>query len=153
MQAMMEEAPGNIRRQQELTTRINQIQVTPTFWRVFALVAVGMFMDAIDVYLASGVSSYLLATKWATVTQNSVFLSVGFMGLFIGSITAGLVGDYFGRRRAYQLNLLIFGLFTLAGAAAPNMPVLIRKGLAVDRIMLNLADAYDVWEYHHGAYY
>lgn len=125
MQAMMEEAPGNIRRQQELTTRINQIQVTPTFWRVFALVAAGMFMDAIDVYLASGVSSYLLATKWATVTQNSVFLSVGFMGLFIGSITAGLVGDYFGRRRAYQLNLLIFGLFTLAGAAAPNMPVLI----------------------------
>lgn len=38
-------------------------------------------------------------------------------------------------------------------APTDAVPVLIRKGLAVDRIMLNLADAYDVWEYHHGAYY
>ena len=112
-------------RHRELTDRVNRFQVTPTFIRVFILVAAGMFMDAIDVYLASGVSSYMLASKWSTVAQNSTFLSAGFMGLFIGSITAGLVGDIFGRRRAYQLNLLIFGFFTLIGAFAPNMIILI----------------------------
>ena len=112
-------------RHRELTDRVNRFQATPTFIRVFILVAAGMFMDAIDVYLASGVSSYMLASKWSTVAQNSTFLSAGFMGLFIGSITAGLVGDIFGRRRAYQLNLLIFGFFTLIGAFAPNMIFLI----------------------------
>ncbi|MEK1298488.1 MFS transporter [Limosilactobacillus fermentum] len=112
-------------RHRELTDRVNRFQATPTFIRVFILVAAGMFMDAIDVYLASGVSSYMLASKWSTVAQNSTFLSAGFMGLFIGSITAGLVGDIFGRRRAYQLNLLIFGFFTLIEALAPNVIFLI----------------------------
>ena len=36
---------------------------------------------------------------------------------------------------------------------ADTKPVLIRKGLDVDKIMMNLADFYNVWEYHHGAYY
>lgn len=111
--------------ERQLTKRINQVQVTPTFERVFVLVAAGMFLDAIDVYLASGVSSYLLASHWSTMTQNSTFLSVGFIGLFIGSLAAGLIGDKFGRCRAYQINLLFFGFFTIISAAAPNMAFLI----------------------------
>ena len=112
-------------KEEQLRTRIDKVQVTPTFKRVFVLVAAGMFLDAIDVYLASGVSSYLLKEKWSTLALNSTFLSVGFLGLFIGSITAGLVGDFFGRKKAYQLNLIVFGFFTLIGAFAPNMMFLI----------------------------
>lgn len=32
-------------------------------------------------------------------------------------------------------------------------PVLIRKGLDVDKIMANLADQFSAWDYRHGAYY
>ena len=40
-----------------------------------------------------------------------------------------------------------------AESESDTKPVLIRKGLDVDKIMMNLADFYNVWEYHHGAYY
>ncbi|KRM96189.1 transport protein [Liquorilactobacillus aquaticus DSM 21051] len=110
---------------QNLHVRMDKIQPTKTFYKIFTLVSAGMFLDAIDVYLASGVSSYLLKDGWSTLSLNSAFLSVGFFGLFLGSIFAGLIGDLFGRKRAYQLNLLVFGFFTLLGAFSPNMPFLI----------------------------
>ncbi|MFT9213648.1 MFS transporter [Liquorilactobacillus ghanensis] len=109
----------------QLKTRMDQIQPTKTFYKIFILVSAGMFLDAIDVYLASGVSSYLLKTGWSNLKFNSIFLSVGFFGLFLGSVFAGLIGDFFGRKKAYQLNLLVFGSFTLIGAFAPNMYFLI----------------------------
>ena len=31
-------------------------------------------------------------------------------GYFIGSLTGGFIGDYFGRRRAFRINLLIVGI-------------------------------------------
>lgn len=109
----------------QLRIRMNQIQPTTTFYKIFILVSAGMFLDAIDVYLASGVSSYLLETNWSTLKLNSIFLAVGFFGLFLGSVFAGVVGDFFGRKKAYQLNLIIFGSFTLIGSFAPNMYFLI----------------------------
>ncbi|GAJ27343.1 permease [Liquorilactobacillus sucicola DSM 21376 = JCM 15457] len=111
--------------EKSLHVRMDKIQPTKTFYKIFTLVSAGMFLDAIDVYLASGVSSYLLKDGWSTLSLNSAFLSVGFFGLFLGSVFAGLIGDLFGRKRAYQLNLLIFGTFTLLGSFAPNMPFLI----------------------------
>ena len=32
-------------------------------------------------------------------------------------------------------------------------PVVIRKGLAIDRIMMHLADRFNTWDYRHGEYY
>jgi putative MFS transporter len=43
----------------------------------------------------------------------------------IGAWFAGLAGDWYGRRFSYQINLLVFGLASLAGAAAPSMDWLI----------------------------
>ena len=39
----------------------------------------------------------------------------------IGAFVAGLMGDRLGRRTAYQVNLLIFGAASLAGAFAPDI--------------------------------
>lgn len=107
-----------------IVNRIDRTNVTPTLKRIVALVAAGMLLDGIDVYMASTVASSSLETKWSTVQQNSWFLSAGFAGLLIGSLLAGFIGDLFGRRVAYQLNLLLFGGFTLIGAFAPSMTFL-----------------------------
>lgn len=107
-----------------IVARIDRTNVTPTLKRIVALVAAGMLLDGIDVYMASTVASSSLETKWSTVQENSWFLSAGFAGLLIGSLLAGFIGDLLGRRVAYQLNLLLFGGFTLIGAFAPNMTFL-----------------------------
>ncbi|KRL96829.1 MFS transporter [Liquorilactobacillus satsumensis] len=109
----------------ELQKRIDRTHESPLFYKIFALVAGGMFLDAADVYMASAVVSSVFKSGWSTLAQNSYFLSGGFLGLFIGSLIAGFIGDLKGRRVAYQVNLLLFGGFTFLAAFAPNMWVLI----------------------------
>lgn len=114
-----------IQTETQLRQRIDRTHESPLFYKIFALVAGGMFLDAADVYMASAVASTLLKRGWSTIATNSYFLSSGFLGLFIGSLTAGFIGDLKGRRVAYQVNLLLFGGFTFLAAFAPNMAVLI----------------------------
>jgi putative MFS transporter len=45
--------------------------------------------------------------------------------MVVGAWFAGITGDWYGRRFSYQINLLVFGLASLAGAAAPSMDWLI----------------------------
>ena len=101
---------------QDIISRMDRAHETPMFHRIVTLVAAGMLMDSIDVYIGSAVASSALATHWSTVAQNSTFMSAGLL--------AGFVGDLEGRRVAYQINLLLFGGFTFLGAFAPNMAVL-----------------------------
>ncbi len=109
---------------QDIISRMDRAHETPMFHRIVTLVAAGMLMDSIDVYIGSAVASSTLATRSSTVAQNSTFMSAGFLGLLVGSLLAGFVGDLKGRRVAYQINLLLFGGFTFLGAFAPNMAVL-----------------------------
>lgn len=48
-----------------------------------------------------------------------------FFRLLIGSLLTGFLGDSFGRKFSYQLNLLIFGGASLVAAFSPNMIFLI----------------------------
>lgn len=107
-----------------IVKRVDRTKETKMLHRIVALVAAGMLLDGIDIYMASTVASSSLASHWSTVQQNSYFLSAGFAGLLVGSLLAGFIGDLKGRRVAYQLNLLLFGGFTLLGAFAPNMAFL-----------------------------
>ena len=66
-----------------------------------------------------------IQTKFSTLPQNLQFLSLTFVGMTLGSLITGFVGDKYGRRFTYQVNLLIFGLASLAAAFAQDMPQLI----------------------------
>ena len=107
-----------------LINRVDRTRESPLFYKVFGLVAAGMWLDAVDVYMASAVASSALDSGWSTIGQNSLFMSAGFLGLFLGSLAAGFIGDRYGRRTAYQINLILFGGFSLLGAFAPNMTIL-----------------------------
>ncbi|RYL92518.1 MFS transporter [Sporolactobacillus sp. THM7-4] len=110
---------------QELEARINNLPVTRTMYKVFTLITLGMVLDGFDVYLAGGVLGQLVQTGWSSITLNAAFISTTFIGLFIGSIITGFIGDWKGRQFAYQINLLIFGMASLASFFAPNMITLI----------------------------
>lgn len=109
---------------QALENRLDNAKESRLFKKVFGLVAAGMIIDASDVYMAGAINTAILDSNFMTLPQSSLFISAGFMGLFLGSLFAGYIGDKFGRKQTYQLNLLIFGIATLLGSIAPNIHIL-----------------------------
>jgi MFS transporter, putative metabolite:H+ symporter len=105
--------------------RLDRLPVSSFHYRIFWLVGAGMFFDGYDLYVAGGVLASLLQTKFSTLPQNLQFISLTFVGMTLGALITGFVGDRYGRRFTYQINLLIFGLASLAAAFAQDMTQLI----------------------------
>jgi MFS transporter, putative metabolite:H+ symporter len=105
--------------------RLDRLPVSSFHYRIFWLVGAGMFFDGYDLYVAGGVLASTIQSKFSTLPQNLQFLSLTFVGMTIGSFVTGFVGDKYGRRFTYQVNLLVFGLASLAAAFAQDMTQLI----------------------------
>src|SRR5664279_1399910 len=105
--------------------RLDRLPISSFHYRIFWLVGAGMFFDGYDLYVAGGVLASAIQTKFSTVPQNLQFLSLTFVGMTLGALITGFVGDKYGRRFTYQINLLIFGLASLAAAFAQDMGQLI----------------------------
>lgn len=105
--------------------RLDRLSISSFHYRILFLVGAGMFLDAFDVYLQGPVLADLVRTKWSTPSDNATFISATFVGLLIGTLVSGWMGDRAGRRTMYQLNLLIFGLASLAAAFAPSFAFLV----------------------------
>ncbi|SDR61442.1 MFS transporter, putative metabolite:H+ symporter [Rhizobiales bacterium GAS191] len=105
--------------------RLDRLPVASFHRRLFALVGVGMFFDGFDIYLAGSVLGATLNSGFSTLAQNGLFVSVTFIGMMTGALISGFVGDRFGRRVSYQINLAVFGVAAFLSAVAPSMEVLI----------------------------
>jgi MFS transporter, putative metabolite:H+ symporter len=105
--------------------RLDRLRIGTFHRRVLRLVGMGMFFDSFDMGMMSSVLATLVSSHWSTMQLNASFISATFIGLTIGAALAGLVGDWLGRRFAYQFNLLIFGGACLVAAFAPSMQWLI----------------------------
>ena len=105
--------------------RLDRLPISSFHYRIFWLVGAGMFFDGYDLYVASGVLASTIQSKFSTLPQNLQFISLTFVGMTVGSLITGFVGDKYGRRFSYQINLLIFGLASFAAAFAQDMNQLI----------------------------
>src|SRR6201996_8068010 len=105
--------------------RLDRLPISSFHYRVFWLVGAGMFFDGYDLYVAGGVLAATVQSKFSTVPQNLQFISLTFVGMTLGALISGFIGDKYGRRFSYQINLLIFGLASIAAAFAQDMTQLI----------------------------
>jgi len=104
--------------------RLDRLPISSFHYRIFWLVGAGMFFDGYDLYVGTAVLPALLQSKFSTLQLNAQFVSFTFLGMTIGALITGFLGDWFGRRFTYQFNLMIFGLASLAAAFAPDMTML-----------------------------
>jgi len=105
--------------------RLDRLPITRFHYRIFSLIGAGLFVDGFEIFLAGSILGALVQSGWSDLAHNARFISVTFIGMLIGAWVAGLAGDRFGRKFAYQANLLIFGVSAFAAAAAPSMDWLI----------------------------
>jgi putative MFS transporter len=88
--------------------------------RILTLIIAGLFFDLFDVAVLGSLIPDLIASKFAAPSQIAVVASATFAGLLIGSIAQGELTDRLGRKVVYQANLLLYGVATIAAAAAPD---------------------------------
>src|SRR5436190_18384647 len=78
--------------------RLDRIPVGSFHYRIFWLVGAGMFFDGYDLYVAGGVLASTIQTKFSTLPQNLQIFSLTVVGMTIGALITGFLGDRFGRR-------------------------------------------------------
>jgi MFS transporter, putative metabolite:H+ symporter len=104
---------------------LDEAKISPLHRRVVAFIAAGYFFDVIDFTILGSIIPYILQSKFATGPEAAAIGSAAIFGMFIGTAGQGEFSDRFGRRFIYQFNLLLFGIFTILGAFAPSVTLLV----------------------------
>ena len=104
---------------------LDEAKISPLHRRVIGLIAAGYFFDVIDFTVLGSLIPYIIQSKFATGAEAAAIGSAAIFGMFIGTAGQGEFSDRFGRRFIYQFNLLLFGVFTILGAFAPSVTLLV----------------------------
>jgi len=104
---------------------LDEAKISPLHVKVIGLIAGGYFFDVIDFTVFGSIVPFLLSSKFATGAEVAAVGSFTIFGMALGTAAQGEFSDRFGRRFIYQFNLLLFGVFTILGALAPNPTLLI----------------------------
>ena len=108
-----------------LPTGDQVVQELPWRWRVqgkiFLLGGLGFMFDAWDVTL-NGVLIPLLSDHWDLVPAQAAWIgTANLIGMALGAFIWGSIADLIGRKTAFTATLLVFSIFTVCGAFAPDI--------------------------------
>ncbi|WP_067935527.1 MFS transporter [Alicyclobacillus kakegawensis] len=101
--------------------RLDSAHISSIHTKINVLIAAGMFIDGINLYMLSPILALFVVSGFSNVNQNANILFYNFLGLAIGSIASGLVADLLGRQKMYQINLFVFGTASILAALMPNV--------------------------------
>jgi len=104
---------------------LDDAKISPLHIKVISLIAAGYFFDVIDYIVQGSLFPDMKASGFADAPGFALVVSMTTLGMFVGTCAQGEFSDRFGRRFVYQFNLLLFGTFTILGAFAPSITVLV----------------------------
>ena len=104
-----------------VASRLDRLPVVRTHRLIAFTVALGMFFDGYDNFLAGTISAVLKRDLSLTQNELSMLLGSAFVGQFLGAWFIGRLADRFGRRNAFLGNLALYSVFSLVGAFSPNV--------------------------------
>lgn len=113
----------------------------PAHLGLFVIVGVGLLVDSLDIFIVSGISSALLHQGTASLAQLSHLAAATALGMAIGALCGGVLGDRYGRRSIILAGSAIIMAGALASAAAPTIDFLIAArfvtalGLGVENVL------------------
>ncbi|GGK44665.1 MFS transporter [Micrococcus flavus] len=101
------------------------VQELPWRWsvqgRIFLIGGLGFMFDAWDVTL-NGVMIPLLTEEWGLSRADAAWIgTANLIGMAVGAFVWGTIADRIGRKAAFTWTLLIFSVFTLAGALTDSL--------------------------------
>src|SRR5580700_1307864 len=106
-------------------TALDDAKISPLHRKVIALIAAGYFCDVIDFTIYGALVPFIIKSGFGAAADAAWIGSATIFGIALGTIGQGELSDRFGRRFIYQFNLLLFGIFTILGAFAPSVTLLV----------------------------
>jgi putative MFS transporter len=104
---------------------LDDAKISPLHKRVVALIAAGYFCDVIDFSIFGAMVPFIIKSGIGGAADVALIGSATIFGIALGTAGQGELSDRFGRRFIYQFNLLLFGIFTILGALAPTVTLLV----------------------------
>jgi AAHS family 4-hydroxybenzoate transporter-like MFS transporter len=97
----------------------------PRFAKLVTLLfAIAIIFDGFDISIVGFAIPSIVQNWHLPRAAFSPLLVIGLVGMTLGSMSAGFVGDRIGRRAALSSSVLLFGLAVAASAFAPNLLVI-----------------------------
>ena len=90
-------------------------------WRVLILCFLIALFDGFDTQAMAFTGPAILSAFKLQANELAPILTAGIVGMTVGAMLLGLVGDRIGRRPAAMLGVAVFGLATLATAFATDV--------------------------------
>jgi len=73
--------------------RLDRLPLSSFHRRIFFLIGAGMFFDGYDLYVGTTVLGSTIQSGFSTLNQNAQFVSLTFLGMTLGSLITGFLGD------------------------------------------------------------
>ncbi|HEX8892792.1 MAG TPA: MFS transporter [Terriglobales bacterium] len=106
-------------------TEITMTPMTAMQWRIWWLAAAGKFFEGLVVFM-TGVALPLIADEFQiTKTQHGMVSAASLAGILVGAIGLGSLSDYFGRKRMFVFEMIMFLVFLALVVVSPNFTWLV----------------------------
>jgi MFS transporter, putative metabolite transport protein len=92
-------------------THLAAAPMTGMQWRIWYLAAAGKFFEGFVVFM-TGIALPLISREFGIApAQNGIVSAASLFGILIGAVALGGLSDYFGRKRMFVVEMIIFCLF------------------------------------------
>jgi MFS family permease len=92
-------------------TRLKVAPMTGMQWRIWSLAAAGKFFEGFVVFM-TGVALPLIAREFSIASaQKGIISAASLAGILFGAVLLGGLSDYFGRKRMFVAEMIIFVAF------------------------------------------
>ena len=108
----------------DIAARLERLPMTAYQRKIFAVIASAWLVDQVDVALLTFLLGSIVVAFQLTPGQAGQLAAMTFAGQLVGNILAGTASDRFGRRAVFQVTMIVWGVSSLAAAAAWSLSAL-----------------------------
>lgn len=106
-------------------TRLLSTPMTAMQWRIWSLAAAGKFFEGFVVFM-TGVALPLISREFGIgAAQNGLVSAASLIGILVGALGLGGMSDYFGRKRMFIIEMVLFCCFLVLLTVCGNFTSLV----------------------------